>query len=135
MALEATAVPPDVDPSAITAAGLPGVLTTQRGFVAVPTEDVRAFVSQQAMLIGIGFVIGIGVGLIMRGRRPAEVLSGRGGLGALSRDSSKRIRLFQLAMDDGDCRAGEGLIEDMGEEDAVRALRSMILQYHQTCRG
>lgn len=76
MALEATEVPSEVDPSAITAAGLPGVLTTQRGFVAVPTEDVRAFVNQQAMLIGIGFVVGIGVGLVMRGRRPSEALSG-----------------------------------------------------------
>lgn len=132
MALEAQEVPSAVDPSAITAAGLPGALTTQRGFVAVPTEDVRAFVVQQAALLGVGFVIGIGVGLILRGRRPPESLSG--GLHGLSRDSSKRIRLFQLAMDDGDCRAGEGLIEKMGEEDAVRALRSMIQQFHQTCR-
>jgi hypothetical protein len=64
--LHATEIPPEVEPSAITASGLPGVLTTNRGYVAIPTEDVRAFVFQQAMLIGIGFALGVGVGLALK---------------------------------------------------------------------
>jgi hypothetical protein len=41
---------------------LPGTLFVQRGYVAVPTPDVRAFVQDQAITFGIGFAIGLTIG-------------------------------------------------------------------------
>jgi len=43
---------------------LPGTLTVSRGYVAVPTPDVRAFVQDQAITFGIGFAIGMTVGAL-----------------------------------------------------------------------
>lgn len=40
------------------------IFLTSRPYVAVPTNDVRMFVSNQLMTIGVGFVFGVGVGAL-----------------------------------------------------------------------
>lgn len=41
-----------------------GVYFTSRPYVAVPTNDVRMFVSNQMATLGVGFVLGVGVGAL-----------------------------------------------------------------------
>jgi len=38
------------------------ILSKKRGFVAVPTPDMRDYVQAQLITVGIGFVIGVTVG-------------------------------------------------------------------------
>lgn len=40
------------------------IFVTTRPYVAVPTNDVRMFVSNQTMTFGLGFVFGVGVGAL-----------------------------------------------------------------------
>lgn len=122
-------VPLEVEASKAKLVNLPGMLSVHRGFVAVPTQDIRAFAIQQAILLGAGFGFGMVVGFLLR--RPSfRKNSGLSGTGV-----TKRINLFQQAIDRGNCRAAEGLIDRMGEERAVQMLRSMIQQYRGTCQG
>lgn len=52
------------------------ILTKKRGFVAVPTPDMRDYVQAQLITVGIGFIMGITVGAAigerLRGRMGYE---------------------------------------------------------------
>jgi hypothetical protein len=79
-------------------------------------------------IIGVGSIILFCSRIASRGK--GSVLSG-----ADRSDITRKISLFQKAIDRGDCRAADGLIERMGEERAVRMLRSMIQQFRGSCQG
>jgi len=68
----------------------------------------------------------VGFALRRSSLRKSNGLSGTG--------VTKRINLFQRAIDGGNCRAAEGLIEQMGQERAVQMLRSMIQQFRGSCQ-
>jgi len=56
-----TTVPADQ----VAVVSLPGSFATERAFVAVPTPDMRAFVRDQFIVLGAGFVVGVTVGVLI----------------------------------------------------------------------
>lgn len=61
----ATEIQKTTQPENVAITTLPGVFTTERAFVAVPTPDMRAFARDQFIVLGAGFVIGVTVGVLI----------------------------------------------------------------------
>jgi hypothetical protein len=45
-------------------------LSRKRGWVAIPTPDMREYVKSQLMTAAAGFFVGVGIGALLRGGRP-----------------------------------------------------------------
>jgi len=59
-----TALPADVSSTIVEE------LSSKRGWVAIPTPDMREYVKSQIMTVAAGFFVGVGIGALLRGGKP-----------------------------------------------------------------